>query len=185
MLTLLLLAVGLGADATVAGLSYPEAATIEGKELKLLGAGLREKWFMDVYALAAYTESGSCDPKKIVATDEVKYMRLDMLRNVGAERMASTIGGSFDEHMPKDAAPELREQRRTFESYFKDELKKGTELEFLYLPGTGMHVRQKGKLLGPPLEGEDFARVFWDIYFGPETCCSDLKSEVLSHCKKR
>jgi len=168
---------------TVEGLAYPAASTIEGKELKLVGAGLREKWFVDVYVLAAYSEAGTCETASLIKTDETKYMRLDMLRDVSAEKMASTIGGSFDEHMPANASPELKQQRQTFEGYFKEELKKGTELEFLYQPGVGVSIKQHGKLLGPPLAGKAFQEVLWDIYFGEETCCSGLKKQILETCR--
>jgi hypothetical protein len=166
------------------GHDYPPSAAIEGHELHLLGAGVRNKWMFDVYVLAAYTESGSCKPADIINRDEAKYLRLDMLRDVSADKMASTIGESFAEHMPKDASPELRAQHKAFLAYFKDELTKGTVLEFLYIPGSGTHIKQNGKKLGDTLSGPEFARVLWDIYFGADTCCGKLKGQVLDGCKR-
>ncbi|HOX42788.1 MAG TPA: chalcone isomerase family protein [Myxococcota bacterium] len=169
--------------ATVEGKTYQPTLSQEGKELKLLGAGLREKWFVDVYVMAAYSESGSCATADIVAKDEPKYLRMDLLRDVSAEKMADTIGGSFEEHMPANASEKLKAQRKTFEGYFKDECTEGTVLEFFYLPGTGTLMKQNGKQLGPVLDGFDFARVLWDIYFGKETCCEDMKIDILKHCR--
>jgi hypothetical protein len=181
----LLLAVPAAALAlTVKGIPYPDGITVEGKALKLIGAGVREKWFMDVYVLAAYSESGSCKAEELVSADEPKYLRLDMLRDVSAERMGATIGNSFEEHMPKDASDELKAQRQTFQAYFKDECKKGTGLEFLYLPGVGTSLKQNGKSLGPTITGKAFADVLWDIYFGQNTCCGNLKTEVFAGCKR-
>jgi hypothetical protein len=184
------LAVGLASTAalaagvaTVEGKTYQPTLSMEGKELKLIGAGLREKWFVDVYVMAAYSESGSCSGAEIISKDEPKYLRLDLLRDVSAEKMSSTIGGSFEEHTPANASEKLKAQRKTFEGYFKDECTEGTVLEFLYLPGTGTLMKQNGKLLGPALDGFDFARVLWDIYFGKETCCEDLKVDILKHCR--
>jgi hypothetical protein len=170
---------------TVEGKNYPATVTIEGKTLKLVGAGLRKKWLVQVYAMGAYSESGKCDPKALVNTDEAKYMRLDMLRDVSAEKMANTIGDSFDEHMPKNASAQLKQQNVTFRSYFKDECTEGTVLEFTYLPGTGTVLKQNGKQLGQPLAGPEFAHVLWDIYFGEDTCCSGLKDDILESCKKK
>lgn len=168
----------------VKGRDYPASAIIEGRDLKLLGAGVRNKWMFDVYTLAAYTESGACKPADIVTRNEAKYLRLDMLRDVSADKMASTIGESFAQHLPRDASPELRAQQQAFLSYFKDELTKGTVLEFLYLPDSGTHIKQNGKTLGAALTGPDFSRVLWDIYFGSDTCCAKLKSQVLESCKR-
>jgi hypothetical protein len=158
------------------------AVTVEGKTLKLIGAGLREKWFVDVYTLGAYTESGACDPKALVSKDELKYFRIDMLRDVSAEKMSSTIGDSFEEHMPKNASAELKQQHKAFMAYFKDECKENTVLEFTYLPGTGTLLKQNGKQLGAPLVGSEFARVLWDIYFGEDTCCSSLREQIFQCC---
>jgi hypothetical protein len=169
---------------TVEGKNYPPKITVEGVTLKLIGAGLREKWMFDVYAMGAYTASGDCGTKKIVEADEVKYIRLDMLRDVSAEKMRDAIAESFDKNMPANASKELKEQRKTFFGYFKNEMTEGTKLEFTYVPGTGVTAKQNGKSLGAPLAGVEFQKVFWSIYFGPKTCCEDLREQVLSVCAK-
>lgn len=168
---------------TVEGNSYPATAKVEGKTFKLIGAGLREKWWVDVYTMGAYTESGSCKPADIINKDEAKYLRLDMKRDVSAEKMASAIGESFGDHMPKGASAKLKQQRRAFESYFKAECTEGTKIEFIYLPGTGTVLKQNGKPMGAPLEGVEFHKVLWDIYFGKDTCCEDMQEQILKTCK--
>ena len=170
---------------TVEGSKYPATISLEGKNLKLIGAGLREKWWVDVYTMGAYSESGSCNTSEIINKPEVKYLRLDMKRDVSAEKMSSSIGESFEDHMPKNASAKLKQQRKTFESLFKKECTEGTVLEFIYVPGTGTILKQNGKKMGPALEGEDFQKVLWDIYFGKETCCDDLQEQILETCKKK
>lgn len=170
---------------TVEGSKYPATITVEGKNLKLIGAGLREKWFFDVYTMGAYSESGSCNLSEIVNKTEVKYLRLDMKRDVSAEKMSSSIGESFEEHMPKNAPAKLKQQRKTFESLFKNECTEGTVLEFVYIPGKGTTLKQNGKELGPPLEGDGFQKVLWDIYFSKNTCCDGLLEQIQETCKKK
>ena len=180
---LLLPALSAAQGLTVEGKSYNDTVTVASKALYRLGAGVREKWMFNVYVMAAYSESGKCDPATIIKADEVKYLRLDLLRNVSAEKMASTIGGSFKEHMPKNAPADLAVQRQTFESYFKDDCTKGTVLEFTYVPAIGTSIKQNGRELGPPLAGNGFMHVLWDIYFGSDTCCAGLKEEILKGCR--
>jgi len=180
---LCLLPSGFASGLTVEGKNYPATVTKQGKNLKLIGAGLREKWFFDVYAMGAYSESKACAVVDIVNKDEAKMLRLDLLRDVSAEKMATTIGESFEEHMPKNASPELKKQRKTFASYFKKECTEGTVLEFIYVPGQGTFLFQDGKEMGPVMKGKDFHVVLWDIYFGKETCCDDLKEDILKTCK--
>ncbi len=180
---LCLLPSGFASGLTVEGKNYPATISKQGKDLKLIGAGLREKWFFDVYAMGAYSESKACAVTDIVNKDEAKMLRLDLLRDVSAEKMATTIGESFEEHMPKNASPELKKQRKTFASYFKKECTEGTVLEFIYVPGQGTFLFQDGKEMGPVMKGKDFHVVLWDIYFGKETCCDDLKEDILKTCK--
>ena len=168
---------------TVEGRSYDDSIVVAGKTLHRLGAGVREKWLFNVYVMAAYSESSRCDAAAIINADEVKYLRIDVLRDVPADRMAAAIGGAIGEHMPRDASAELTGQRRAFESYFKDRCANGTTIEFTYVPGSGTSVTQAGRPLGPPLAGRAFMTVLWDAYFGANSCCAALKTQILKGCR--
>ncbi len=63
VLALLLLVPTMALALKVEGNAYPKEVSIQGKQLKLVGAGLREKWFFDVYSMGAYTERGACGAK--------------------------------------------------------------------------------------------------------------------------
>jgi hypothetical protein len=169
---------------TVKGRDYGATVSVEGRTLKLVGAGLRKKWGFPVYAMGVYTESGACDPALVVDQDEVKYLKLDFLRDVTAEKMSSTIGESFDKHLAGGASEELKNQKALFLNSLKDDLNEGTVLEFVYVPGKGTTVRQNGRQIGTTYSGKGFAHVLWDIYFGPRTCCEGLKDDVFSSCGK-
>jgi len=168
---------------TVEGNAYPKEVSIQGKQLKLVGAGLREKWFFDVYTMGAYTEGGACGAKAQIKGEEVKYLRIDMLRDVPAEKMAQALKEAFDKNTPKNAPNELKQQVNTFVSYFKKECTKGTKIEFVYAPGKGTVLKQNGQKLGPNIPGKPFSDVLWSCYFGGNTCCPKLKKQILSHCK--
>jgi hypothetical protein len=168
---------------TVEGKNFEQTMAVEGETLKLVGAGLREKGWIDVYALGAYTESGSCNRNKIIKAEEVKYLRFEMLRNVKGSKMASTIGAAFDDAIPPGADPQLKSQRETFKGYFKDTVKENQVMEFIYVPNAGVTITQDGKQLGPRLTGKPFQEVLWSIYFGSKTCCEDLRDQILESCE--
>lgn len=168
---------------SVEGKQFDPTIAVGGRTLKLLGAGLREKGWIDVYVLGAYTESGRCDAKSIIGDDEVKYLRFEMLRNVKGTKMASTIADAFDEAIPADADQQLRSQREVFKSYFKNEIEKSQVLEFTYEPHEGVTFGHDGKRLGPPLTGKAFQEALWSIYFGSKTCCQELRDQILERCK--
>lgn len=168
---------------TVEGKSFEPTRAVHGTTLELVGAGLREKGLIDVYVLGAYTESGSCNRKRIIEDEEVKYLRFEMLRSVKGSKMASTIGDAFDEAIPEGADSELQRQRETFKGYFKQTVAKDQVMEFTYVPGAGVVIVQDGKELGPPLSGKRFQEVLWSIYFGSRTCCTELRQQLLESCQ--
>lgn len=168
---------------TVDGNDYTPSVTAEGKELKLVGAGTRVKWFFNVYSMAAYAETAGCDTTALITRDETKMLRINMLRDVSAEKMAATLAESFDKRITETSPAELKTQVSTLKSYFKDECSKGTSIEFTYVPGKGTSIKQNGKELGPVMTGKPFADTLWDIYFGADTCCPKLKKGIKATCK--
>ena len=167
---------------TLEGKDYEASITVAGRQLKLIGAGLREVYGFNVYTLGAYSEDGDCEEKNIVESEQVKYLRLDILRNIDAEKVARRIAEAFAENMPQDASMTLQKQRDQSFSYFNGRCLKGTVFEFIYIPGKGTIFKQNGKAIGPIIPGKDYHTVFWNVYFGPNTCCSDLKDQLLVEC---
>lgn len=167
---------------TVEGNAYEETLTIKGHRLKLIGAGLREVYGLNVYTLGAYSESGGCESKQVVESEEVKYLRLDIIRNIDSDKVVARINEAFGESMPANPSPKLLKQRDQSFSYFKGRCLRGTVFEFIYLPGTGTIFKQNGKTMGPTIPGKEFHTVFWNVYFGPNTCCEELKAELLLKC---
>ncbi len=175
---------GLASAPTLERWKYPKTVEVAGRTLELIGAGLREKWFFDVYTLGAYSESGTCDTLGVISADEVRYIRIDLLRNVSAENMAKALGKAFERNTPADASVDLRIQIETFLSYFQQDLIRGASLELTYVPGPGTTLKQNGEQQGAVTPGKAFADVLWSSYFGSKTCCPGLKAQILSHCSK-
>lgn len=178
------LSTSLSATAAVAfDSSFPPTITVDGKSLKKIGSGLREFLFFDIYKLAAYSQSGSCDANTIVSKDEAKYLRLDMLREIPKARMVSTLRESLEDNLPANASPELKAQVEAFLGSFKGDVPEGARVEISYVPGKGTTLKQSGHQLGGVTTGKAFADTLWRAYFGRKTCCSDLKEEVLEECR--
>ncbi len=168
---------------TVEGNDYPETVGIAGKQLKLVGAGTRVKWLFDVYTMGAYTESGGCSLKTIRNKDEVKYLKINMLRTVSKKNMAMALNEALTNNTPNNATEELKKQIAKFVSYVA-RCPKGTVMEMVYVPGKGTILKHNGRQHGAAVPGRDFAKVLWDCYFSPKTCCTSLKSDILKTCKK-
>lgn len=156
---------------------------IEGKTLNLIGKGVREFLFIDIYNLAAYSESGTCAPKAIVQKDEIKLMRLTMLKKIPKERLVSNLRKTFTKNLPPSDNGDLKKDIDTFLAQFKGDIKKGSFVEILYIPGKGTLLQQNGQKMGPYTPGKGFAKLVWKSYFGPDTCCKGLKSDILEQCR--
>ena len=165
---------------------YPDTVEAGGQTLTLVGAGLRERWWFDVYTMGAYAERRSCDPQMLIATDRAKSLRIDLLRDVAAKTMASALEDAFERNLPPNVPPGLQSQIDTFLGYFRKDLEKGDRIELTYVPGVGTALIQNQEQQGWTLEGEGegLADLLWSSYFSVSTCCAGLKKQILAQCSQ-
>ncbi|MEE9384697.1 MAG: chalcone isomerase family protein [Nannocystaceae bacterium] len=162
---------------------FPLRLTVGGTSLHRVGTGLREFFFFDIYTLGAYSESGACDPAEMITRDEAKYIRLRLERDIPRERMTSTLKDSLEKNLLPGASEGLKRQVGQFLALFRTDLKGGTLVEIAYLPGKGTILKQGGRRLGSFIVGKDLSDTIWRAYFGRDTCCSDLKADILRQCR--
>ena len=164
---------------------YPEVVEVMGKRLRLVGAGLRKKWFFHVYMMGVYSESGSCEAESLISSEEVKNVHLYMLRHLSADQISDRLTQALAQNTPRDASSELRGRIRTFLALFRKELTKGASMQLTYIPEVGVLLQQNGEQQGETTPGKDFAEILWSAYFGSKTCCRGLKKQILSSCRQR
>ena len=167
-----------------ASAAMPKTKSVAGKSLKLLGTALREFLFIDIYKLSAYSESGECKQSSVIYKSEVKMLVLSMKKTLPKKRLVSTLRETFMNNLPegKDNT-ELKNKIDVFLSYFTKDIKKGSYLEIIYIPGRGTMLKQNGAQLGKNTKGKGFSDLVWRSYFGPKTCCPGLKSDIIQECK--
>lgn len=181
-----LLLAGTASAYTFEGVEYAPTLQVGGRTLKLVGVGMREVtvFHVDVYSLGAYVENRTCDPARLVESDEAKVLRLHFVRDVGADKMRENMEKSFRARTPPDAPDDLKRRIRDFVGLFGIEAKDGMDVEVRYLPGEGTRVLVEGRQRGATVPGHDFIRVLWDIYFNQDTCCPSLRQGVLKSCRE-
>ena len=163
-LALLLLA-GSAAAKEIEGHSYQDELNVGGHPLKLVGVGLRTKWFFNVYTLGAYSKSGTRSARHLVNTDEPKFIWLRMMRSISAEKMNDAIDEGFEKNTPDGERAAFKERLDTLKSYMPATLKKHLHIGFTYRPGEGTLVTI-GKTPKGTIAGADFARGLFSIWFG-------------------
>ncbi len=165
-----------GGAVEVAGVKVPDTVTVEGKTLKLNGAGLRTKVVFKVYVLGLYLEATSKDAATIISSDQVKSIRMSYLREVAGPKISETIAEGFERNS-KAEMPKLKPRLDKLAAMIPD-LVKGDEIVLTYVPGKGTVVTAKGAEKGV-IEGKDFADALFSVWLGANPAQENLKKALL------
>lgn len=176
---LLLLAFALPLHAAeVAGVKFDERVRVADTELALTGAGLRQRFIFDVYAMGLYVRDAKGDP---VSQPGAKRISIHMLRNVDADTFAQALVDGMrpnhDEATMQALAPRIAELNALMAQM--KEAKQGMAITLDWLPATGTQMTVNGAFTGAPIAGEDFYRALLRIWLGPKPVQSDLKKALL------
>ena len=170
------LAAAFSAAAEVAGVKLPDSVEVGGKRLQLNGAGLRKKVVFKVYVAGLYLENPTKDAAAAVSSDQIKSMRLHILRTLDAGKITEAIAEGFERNS-KPQLDALRARLDRFNSMFPN-VAEGDEIVMSYLPGKGTVVTAKGAEKGT-IEGKDFADALFAVWLGPNPVQEDLKKALL------
>ena len=185
MKKIILLAVALmatftaSAQVTINKVEVESSVTIEGQELMLNGAGLREKLWFDLYVGALYTTLKSSDGNTLVDADLPMVITLDITDNkVTQKKMKSAVNDGFEDSCTDSQREDIKSEIATFIGFFKDAIVKGDEFQIAYMPGTGTMVSKNGVALGT-ITGIEFKRGLFGIWLGDDPADGDLKDGML------
>jgi hypothetical protein len=178
---LALFVAGPGQAVIYQGVNLPVSISVEGKTLKLQGVGLRKKLLFSVYVGALYLTMPTTDAAAAVRADEPKRISLTFLRDVDAARIREAFEDGFFKNS-QDRLSALKPRIDAFLSLAAVDVKKGQELAFTYLPGTGVRVSLAGNPRGV-VEGRDVMQAVWSIWLGDIPPTSDLKKGMLGLVK--
>jgi hypothetical protein len=160
----------------LAGVKMPETQTLEGKELKLNGMGLRTKMIFKVYVAGLYVETPSKKAEDIISSDQIKRVDMHMLRDLGKGKIVEAIEAGFEKNA-KDTLPALKDRLAKFTAQIPD-LKEGQVLTIAYVPGKGTQISGAGKS-ELVIEGKDFADAMFSVWLGKNPVDDDLKKGML------
>jgi hypothetical protein len=162
--------------AEVAGVKIPDTVTVEGKTLKLNGAGLRKKVMFKVYVASLYVETPSKDAAAVISSSEVKSIRLSILRSLKGAQIAEAISEGFERNS-KSELPKLKARLEKLNQMIPD-VKEGDEIVFNSVPEKGVQVLVRGAEKGT-IEGRDFADALFSVWLGANPAQDDLKTALL------
>ncbi len=171
--------------APVAGSStqFPIAvdATVDGKpvRLSLTGAALRQKYFINVYAVASYVQEGA-KPRtagELAAADCPKRLELVMERTVEGKEMAEAFRAAIRQNYPESAfGPEVGDLVQFLQG---QEAQKGDHVVLTHVPGVGLHCELGGRA-DVLIKSPQFSRAVWDIYLGKNNLGEEIRKGLVS-----
>src|SRR5438105_446136 len=133
--------------AEISGIKLPDQVTVEGKTLKLNGAGLRQATILkfNVYAAGLYLENSSRDAEAIANSDQPKSIEMVFMREVSGKQMADAFQEGFEKNCVADCA-KLKPYISKLQGLMKD-MKKGDTMAYHFLTD-GVEVMIRGQKAG-------------------------------------
>jgi hypothetical protein len=150
---------------TMNDVSLPTRVEVEGHSLMLNGMALRKKSIFKVYVAGLYLPEKRTSADQILSADSPRRMVLQFLRGVDAQRMCDAWNDGLKDNTP-NASAELKQKFVALCGYMEN-VAKGEQFVFTYLPGIGTRVEVKGKVKGT-IEGKEFADALFKAWIGPK-----------------
>lgn len=167
----------------IAGVMVQEMVkTDTGTEMALNGAGIRSKFFFDIYIAELYLEEPSANVDTILASDGSRRMVMHFLyKEVGKDKIVEGWNEGFSGNSKSEDVAVLQSRIDKFNEMFED-VKKGDRIELDYVPGKGTVVRIGGTVKGA-VAGKDFNDALLLIWLGEKPVNKKLKKQLLSYSK--
>ncbi len=161
------------------GQQVPNTLDANGTQLTLNGAGLREKYWIDLYVGSLFVKTKTSDAKKVITTDEPMAIRLQIVSGmITSDKMIEACKEGFAK-AAKDGYRTSQAKIDQFINIFKmNEIVSGNNYNIIYTPGTGVQVYLNNKLKDT-ITGLDFKKALFGIWFCKEPADEDLMEGML------
>lgn len=162
----------------ISGVTPATTIEIANQKLYFNGAGLREKYFFDLYVGSLYVSKKSKDARALINANASMAITLDIVSGlIKSEDMIAAIDEGFENATNGNTAP-LRDKIEAFKSAFKTEIIEGDHFVIAYIKESGTEVYKNGKKL-KTIEGLAFKKALFGIWLCDEPTDEDLKEGML------
>lgn len=166
----------------IGGIEVAETISSADNKTTLLlnGAGLREKFYIDVYVGALYLPAKTTDAHAILSNEGPASVLMHILHSeISKQKLTDGWTDGLDANLSKDERQEIRPRLDAFNKLFTA-AHKGDVLGIEYTPERGTEVRINGEWRGA-VAGNDFFRALLKIWLGPNPVSKSLKQDMLGN----
>jgi hypothetical protein len=162
----------------IEGAIFNRSAVFKDQRLRLVGAGLREKFFLDLYAVGLYTPEGK--KPNLSEENSALALRIEILSSaVTAKRMTSATLDGFEQSTQGNIASIENEIQQLILA-FRDEIKPGDLFDLIYTPGAGVEVLKNGERKTARIVKEGFKQALFGIWLSEHAVQEDLRGALLA-----
>ena len=161
---------------TLSKVTLADQIEVDGTKLVLNGMGLRKKVVIKVYVAGLYLPAKESSADEILAADGARCTVLRLLRKVSKKQISGGWSDGLKANTPS-ASDEVKKQFDQMNGWM-DDLKKGDELKFTYIPGKGTEISVKGQVKGV-IPGKAFADAMFACWIGPKPPGGKFKKGLL------
>jgi hypothetical protein len=156
----------------------PDSMEAGETEVLLNGAGVRTKWFMNLYVGGLYLKEKGHNPERIIKADEPMAIRLHIISSlITSEKMEKATMEGFEKATRGNVTP-IKAQIKQFLSVFRQKMNKDDTYDFIYLPGKGLQI-SKNQTLHCQIEGPAFKEALFGIWLCDQPAQKSLKEAML------
>ena len=161
----------------VADVQVPTEITIANKTLQLNGAGIRSKFFIDLYVGSLYLPEKSQNIETILNSPQLA-LRLNITSGmITAEKMTNAINEGFND-ATNGNTKEIDNEIKAFLALFNAEIKDGDQFTFVANKNIGITAYKNNKAQAT-IKGEAFRLALLKIWLGKDPAQQSLKEEML------
>ena len=166
--------------AEVSGVFIDDEISLQGGETLLLnGAGLREKFWVDVYVGSLYLPAHSQDVAAILSKPGPLRIQLDFIyKEVAQQKLLESWREGFENNQNDESLQALQARIEVFYGLFDSSAVARDQYRFDYQPDSGTRVSKNQQLLGV-IPGEDFRNALLEIWLGNQPADKSLKKAML------
>jgi hypothetical protein len=163
-----------------AGIHLDEKVTVEnGEVLQLNGAGLREKFWVDIYVGSLYLAKKNSSVAEILSSPNAYRLQIDFIyKEVAKKKLLKAWSDGFEKNQDRETMAQLKSRAEQFYSYFDINAVKGDRYVLDYIPGKGTKIT-KNKMLQGVIPGVDFKNALLEVWLGNFPADNDLKKGLL------
>ena len=179
-LGVLISSTNINAQITLKGGEMPATLQKDSITLVLNGAGVRNKFFIDIYVGALYLIQKNNKDKSIMDADQPMAVRLYIISNkLTVDRMVEAIREGFDRSL-LGRTTKFRTQIDLAVDIFKSEpIKVGDFFDIWYIPNKGVVAYKNGVDLHVLIPGLGFKKALMGIWLCPKPVDEKLKWGIL------